>query len=151
MLALSILSSNKLESYFDKDIQIQVILNRKHLLWIKLDSLLPLKLWILHNWSKSLVRYHSELATLLLILVLLEFLLIQLLDMVLPLSNDHILNNIILRIKYNISKFSKVLNHILVLKISLNNNRPSLIVLKVGILYKLLDKWVQNSVELLAL
>ena len=121
------------------------------MLWIKLNSLLPLKLWILHNGSKSLVRNHPKLIALLLILVLLELLLIQLLDMALPLSDDHILNNIILSVKYNISKFSKVLNHILVLKVSLNDNRASLVVLEVRVLNKLLDQWVQDSVELLAL
>ena len=121
------------------------------MLRIKLNSLLPLKLWILHYRSKSLVRNHPELIALLLILVLLELLLIQLLDMTLPLSNDHILNNIILCVKYNISKFSKVLNDILVLEVSLNNNRASLVVLEVGVLNKLFDQWIQDSVELLAL
>jgi hypothetical protein len=121
------------------------------LLWIKLNSLLPLELWILHNRSKSLVRNHPELIALLLILVLLELLLIQLLDMTLPLSNDHILNNIILCVKNNISKLSKVLNDILVLEVSLNNNRASLVVLEVGVLNKLFDQWIQDSVELLAL
>ena len=121
------------------------------MLWIKLNSFLPLELWILHDWSKSLVRYHPELAALLLILVLLELLLIKLLDMALTLSNDHILNNIILCVENNISKFSKVLNHILVLKVSLNDNRTPLVVLEVGIPNELLDQWVQDSIELLAL
>lgn len=79
-----------------------MVLYWHHLLWVKLDCLLSLELRVLHNRWECLVWEHSKLVILLLVLVLLEFLLIELLDMRLALSNNHVLYDIILCVKNDV-------------------------------------------------
>ena len=69
----------------------------------------------------------------------------------LSLPYDHVLNNVILCIENDVPELSKILNNILVFKVALNKNRSALVVLEVGILDKLFNKWIEYSIELLTL
>lgn len=69
----------------------------------------------------------------------------------LALPYDHVFDNIVLSVENNVSEFSEVLNNVLVLKVTLNDDGAALVVLEVGIFYELLDEWIKDPVELLAL
>ena len=87
----------------------------------------------------------------LLLLILLKLLGVELDDMLQSLSNNHVLNDIILSVQNNVSQLSKILYDILVFKITFNNDLSSMAIPKVGVLDKFLDDGIEYSVELLAL
>ena len=61
--------------------------------------------------------------------------------------DDHVFNDIVLRIEYNISQLSKILDDILGFKFTIDYNIISLINGKIRILNEFFNKRVQNSVE----
>lgn len=69
----------------------------------------------------------------------------------LPRLYNHVLNDVVLGVKNNISEFSKILDDILVLKVTFDYYRARLRNSEVWVFDKLFDNRIQNSIKLLAL
>jgi hypothetical protein len=66
-------------------------------------------------------------------------------------SDDHIFDNVVLGVQNNISQFSEILDHILILEVTLDDDRAALRIFKVRKFDKFFDYGIQDPIELFAL
>jgi hypothetical protein len=69
----------------------------------------------------------------------------------LTISEHHVLDDVVLRVKNDVSELSKVLNNVLCLEVTFYNDGLILIYLEIGVFDELFNDWIKNSIELLVL
>ena len=78
-----------------------------------------------------------------------KLLIVEMHDVLLDILIDHIQDDLILRVQYDVSKLSEVLNDVLGLEVTFDFH--SVVDFEVGVFEELLDQRVNNAVELIAL